>query len=203
MVEGRRGWVSAEDPTGAWWVLHVYEDGWVELPGKARDLADTRRQMRYLLPRLGAVLALAAAAIVTSRYEVPVLPSVLGLAFFVLLMVTWVQMRRFRWRDIQQRAADREQNRAVRESGRVLRPREGAKLFRRWRSSADAEATMHGVRRVDIATVSRVDLAVPPDDAQPVVVTVLLHDGRQLAYRTPDRTAVRLFGPWTLGPVPG
>lgn len=201
--EGKRGWVAAEDPTGDWWVLQVFEDGWVEVPGGARDLADNRAQLRVLLPGLLVSIALFAASIVTSRLGVPALPSLIGMAGFGLLVVTGVRARRFRYQDHLQRRGDAEQRQRMREAGRVLRVREGQNAWTRSRTSAHYAQVMEGVRRVGAEQISRVDVRQPTAAQEPVIVDVWLHDGSWLGYRTPDRTAVRLFAPWTRGPVPG
>ncbi len=199
----KRGWVSVEDPAGDWWVLQVYEDGWVEVPGRARDLADNRAQLRVLLPGLAGVLVLFGASVVLGRFDVPVAPSLLALAGFGVLVVTGVRARRFRIADHHQARADDEQTRRLREQGRRLRVREGQSAWQRSRTSAHHAQVMAGVRRVGAEHLSRVDVRVPPSAQEPVVVDVWFHDGSWLGYRTPDRTVVRLFSPWTRGPVPG
>lgn len=198
--EGRRGWVAAEDPAGDWWVLHVFEDGWVEVPGGARDIADTRANLAYLLPRIVGLVALVAATVVAGRLDVPVLPQLLGIAFLVLLLTSYRQTRRFRGRDHEQQMDDQAQDAA---HGHRVRVREGRTSWRRYRTSAEFVAAVEGVRRVGSESVSRVQVDTPVDDAAPVIVSVWLHDGTWSGYRTPDRTAVRLFAPWSLGPVPG
>ena len=199
----RRGWVAVEDAHGDWWVLQVYDDGWVEVPGRARDLADTRALLRHLLPRLAGVLTLAVLAVVTSRYGVPVLPQALALAFLALLLVTAGRARRARVLDRRQRRADDEQAERHRPDGRDrVRPRPGARGWTLPRSAAQHAAAFTGVRRVGGEQVSRVDVR-DPGEPGPVLVDVWLHDGSWLGYRTPDRTVVELLGPWTRGPVPG
>ncbi|MCO7218892.1 hypothetical protein [Klenkia sp. PcliD-1-E] len=197
------GWVSAEDPAGDWWVLQVYDDGWVEVPGRARDLADTRRKLRTALSGLGGVIGLWAAAIILDRNGVPVLPTVIAWIGVVVLLVTSRRTRRMRLQDRGQALADRDQRRRMREQGREPRVREGRPAWRPPRSSAEWAQRMQGVRRVGAEEVSRVDVRVPPSEGEPVVVDVWRTDGSWLGYRTPDRTAVRLFQRWSHGPVVG
>ncbi|SCX38017.1 hypothetical protein SAMN03159343_0269 [Klenkia marina] len=61
-----------------------------------------------------------------------------------------------------------------------------------------ARGRQHPGRRVRGEQISAVVLTGPehPGPAEPLVVSVLLHDGSTLTYRTPDATARRLFAPW-------
>lgn len=61
-----------------------------------------------------------------------------------------------------------------------------------------AHGRQHPGRRIDAAQISAVVLVGPehPGATDPLVVSVLLHDGSALTYRTPDPAARRLFAPW-------
>ena len=196
----RRGWVSVEDAAGDWWRLSVFDDGWVELPGFARGLSDTRAQVRQLLFLVGGFGVLVLLSQLAGRLDGVGIPLslVLSVASLGLLLVSVVLMARFRARDRQQAAGDRAQAGAARAAGRVVRRRPGTSTFQRARSSAEFAARLEGVRRVGTEQVGMVVLTGPehpgPDD--PLVVSVLLHDGSALTYRTPDPTARELFAPW-------
>ncbi|SDN52390.1 hypothetical protein SAMN05660199_00195 [Klenkia soli] len=194
---GRRGWVSVEDAAGDWWRLSVFDDGWVELPGFARGLSDTRAQLRQLLFLVGGFGVLVLLSQLAGRLDgvgesLSLVLSVLALG---LLLVSAVLIGRFRARDRQQAAGDRAQ--AARQAGRVRR-RPGTPWFRRARTSAEFAAALEGVRRVGAEQVGVVVLTGPehPGAADPLVVSVLLHDGSSLTYRTPDAAARELFAPF-------
>ena len=196
----RRGWVSVEDATGDWWRLSVFDDGWVELPGFARELSDTRAQLRQLLFLVGGFGVLVLLSQLAGRLDgVGVaLSLVLSVSALGLLLFSMVLIARFRARDRQQAAGDHAQAVAARRAGQRLRRRPGAPMFQRVRSSAEFAARLEGVRRVGAEQVGMVVLTGParPGPADPLVVSVLLHDGSALTYRTPDPTARELFAPW-------
>ncbi|MCO7218891.1 hypothetical protein [Klenkia sp. PcliD-1-E] len=195
----RRGWVSVEDAAGDWWRLAVYDDGWVELPGFARGLSDTRAQLRQLLFLVGAFGVLVLLSQLAGRLDgVGPLSFVLSAGALGLLLFSVVQVARFRARDRQQAAGDRAQAQAARAAGRRVTRRPGAPLFRRAASSAQYASWLDGVRRVGAEQVGAVVLSGPehPGPADPLVVSVLLQDGSTLTYRTPDDTARTLFAPW-------
>lgn len=191
---GRRGWVAAEDAAGDWWRLSVFDDGWVELPGFARGLSDTRAQLRQLLLFLAGFTAL---FVLGGLLEdtAPTLAGVLRVAALVVLVGSAVQIARFRARDRRQWQGDLQQ---ARTGGQRVRARAGARLWRVAGSSQETVDALDGVRRVGSKQISTVQVTAPdrPSEADPVVVDVRLHDGQQLTYRTPDRTAVELFAPW-------
>jgi hypothetical protein len=197
----KRGWVAVEDPAGDWWRLVVWDDGWVELPGFARGLSDTRAQLKQLLALVGGFGLLVLLSQLAGRFD-GVGPGA-SVAFAVLalglLLFSAVQVARFRARDRQQFAGDRQQALAARAAGQRPRRRPGAPLFRRATSSAEYVRWLDGVRRVGAEQVGAVVVAGPerPGPADPLVVSVLLQDGSTLTYRTPDATARTLFAPWT------
>ena len=61
-----------------------------------------------------------------------------------------------------------------------------------------ARGRQHTGRRIRGEQVSAVVLTGPehPGPSDPLVVSVLLHDGSTLTYRTPDAAARTLFAPW-------
>ncbi len=191
----RRGWVSAADDDGNWWRLAVYDDGWIELPGAARGLSDTRAQIRRLAGLLAAFAGLAVAARLVGDAAAP-LATVLLVAALAVLAVAVVQVARFRARDRRQRLGDRAQARAADQAGHRVRRNPGAPLFRRAGSSAEYASWLDGVHRVAGDSVSWIQVTEPSSPAEPVVLTVHRHDGAVSTYRTPDRTAVRLLAPW-------
>ncbi|QNG37809.1 hypothetical protein F1C76_15555 [Geodermatophilaceae bacterium NBWT11] len=195
---GRRGWVAAEDAAGDWWRLSVFDDGWVELPGFARGLSDTRSQLRQLLFLLAAFTGL---FVLGGLLEdtAPALATGLRVAALVVLVGSTVQIARFRARDRRQLHGDLDQAAAARGAGRQVRARAGARLWRVAGSSQEMADALEGVRRVGSEQVSTVEVTAPdrPSESDPVVVVVRLHDGEQLTYRTPDRVAADLFAPWT------
>lgn len=195
-----RGWVSAEDAAGDWWRLLVFDDGWVELPGFARGMSDTRSQLRQLLVLVGAFGLLVLLSQLAGRFDGvgPGVSGVFAVGALALLLFSAVQVARFRARDRQQAAGDLAQAQRALGTGRRVTRRPGAPLFRRAHSSAEYVSWVDGVRRVGAEQVGAVALAGPehPTPADPLVVSVLLHDGTTLTYRTPDPTARRLFAPW-------
>ncbi len=193
--------MSAEDAAGDWWRLAVYDDGWVEMPGFARGMSDTRAQFKQLLALVGGFGLLVLLSQLAGRFDgvgpgASVVFAVLALG---LLLFSAVQIARFRARDRQQAAGDREQALAAKAAGRQVRRRPGAPLLRRATSSAEYVSWLDGVRRVGAEQVGAVVLTGPehPGPADPLVLSVLLHDGTTLTYRTPDPTARTLFAPWT------
>ncbi len=191
--------MSAEDAAGDWWRLAVYDDGWVELPGFARGMSDTRAQLRQLLFLVGAFGVLVLLSQLAGRLDgVGPLSLVLSVGALGLLLFSAVQIARFRARDRQQAAGDRDQALAAKAAGRRVRRRPGAPLLRRATSSAEYVSWLDGVRRVGAEQVGAVVVAGPerPGPTDPVVVSVLLHDGSTLTYRSPDATARELFAPW-------
>ena len=196
----RRGWVSVEDAAGDWWRLSVFDDGWVELPGLARGLSDTRAQLRQLLFLVGGFGVLVLLSQLAGRLDGigEPLSLVLSVSALGLLLFSAVLIARFRARDRQQAAGDRAQAGTARAEGRQVRRRPGTPLLRRAHSSAEFAAGLDGVRRVGGEQVSAVVLTGPEHagPAAPLVVSVLLHDGSVLTYRTPDPTARTLFAPW-------
>ena len=196
----RRGWVSVEDAAGDWWRLSVFDDGWVELPGFARGLSDTRAQLRQLLFLVGGFGVLVLLSQLAGRLDGvgSSLSLVLSVAALGLLLFSAVLIARFRARDRQQAAGDHAQAVAARRAGRRVRRRPGTPLCRRARSSAEFAAALEGVRRVGAEQVGVLVLTGPdhPGPADPLVVSVLLHDGSSLTYRTPDATARELFAPF-------
>lgn len=195
----RRGWVSAEDAAGDWWRLSVFDDGWVELPGFARGLSDTRAQLRQLLFLLGGFGVLVLLSQLAGRFDgVGPLSLVLSIGALGLLLFSAVLIARFRARDRQQADGDHAQAMAARRAGQRVRRRPGTPLFRRARSSAEFAAGLEGVRRIGAEQVGAVVLSGPerPGPADPLVLSVLLHDGSVLTYRTPDPVAREIFAPW-------
>ena len=165
----RRGWVSVEDAAGDWWRLSVFDDGWVELPGFARGLSDTRAQFRQLLLLLGGFGVLVLLSQLAGRLDGVggPLSLLLSTASLGLLLVSVVLMARFRARDRQQAAGDRAQAVAAREAGHRVRRRPGTSTLRRARSSAEFAGNLEGVRRVGAEQVSAVVLSGPERPGRP------------------------------------
>jgi hypothetical protein len=166
----RRGWVSARDAAGDWWLLSVYDDGWCAVPAPVRTAEDTRRRVRELIGALVAVAGLfaaaaAAAALVTSA---PWLSYVLLAASLGVLVAMGVRAAR--------RRAD-------------ARPPVFA-------TSADHAAAVDGARRT---ARDRVRGVAVHREAHEDVVTVTLGRGRPVVYRSPDRTLGRLLTSWAPG----
>ena len=194
----RRGWVSAEDAAGDWWRLSVFDDGWVELPGFARAVSDTRAHLRELGLWIGALVLLGVLSFVVAGSPLAEtgVPMLVSLAFVAVLVTAVVRTWVFRVRDLRQSAGDAAQVRRDRGTRPPVRRRPGAPLFRRARSSAEFAGWLDGVRRVALSEVAAVRVSGSGSRADPVVVTVALTGGQTLAYRSPDRTLARLFAPW-------
>ncbi|MCW2537552.1 MAG: hypothetical protein JWQ26_3251 [Modestobacter sp.] len=167
----RRGWVSARDAAGNWWLLSVYDDGWCAVPAPVRTAEDTRRRIRELIGALVAVVGLFAAAAAAAALvpSAPWLSFVLLAASLGVLVVIGVRAAR--------RRAD-------------ARPPVFA-------TSAEQAAAVDGARRTARDQVRGV---VVRREGHEDVVTVTLGRGRPVVYRSPDRTLGRLLASWAPEP---
>ncbi|SDX78425.1 Putative Holin-X, holin superfamily III [Modestobacter sp. DSM 44400] len=163
----RRGWVSARDAAGDWWVLSVYDDGWCAVPAPVRTAEDTRRRVRQLIATLVTVVGLFAAAAATAALvpSAPWLSYLLLAASLGVLVLLGVRAARRRVRD---------------------RPPVFA-------TSGEQAAAVDGARRTARDQVRRVALH---REGHEDVVTVTVRRGAPLVYRSPDRTLGRLLSAW-------
>ena len=188
----RRGWVSAEVAPDVWRRLSVFDDGWVELPGFARSLSDTRAQGRSLLRVVALLVVLGAATYAADRLDLPaVVGGVLSAGLLVVLLWSSVLAFRFRLANRRQLVADADQARA--EKAQRLRREAGAPLFRRADSARQFAGWIKGEVHVDGATVLGVEAAVEGDLH---VVHVRLSTGDVRRYASPDRTLPKLLAPF-------
>ena len=167
----RRGWVSARDAAGQWWLLSVYDDGWCGAPVAVPSEAETRRRVQELIGWLVTVVGLFAAAVAVG-FVLPAatwLPWVLLAGSLGALAVALVRAAR-----------------------RRTRGRPPA-----FDSAAAHHAASPDVVRVALGSVRTVTLQRQGHED---VVTVALRKGRPLVYRSPDRTLARLFDPWSPAP---
>jgi hypothetical protein len=167
----RRGWVSACDGTGAWWVLSVYDDGWCVVPAPVRTTEETRRRLRQLIAVMVAVVGLFAAAAAAAAL-VPTAPwlsyGLLAASLGVLAGLGVGAARR--------RAAGRPPAVAT---------------------STEHAAAVPGARRTARDQVRRVAVR---REGHEDVVTLTLRRGAPVVYRSPDRTLGRLFQLWSPPP---
>lgn len=127
----RRGWVLAQTGPQEWHRLSVFDDGWLELPGFARTLSDTRaihrKRLSAALLILGILgLMFAYAHFLGTLADPPAvleiaLPVVLGLGLVASLMYVTVWQFRADMRNRDQLDGDLEQARAFKASGRQIR----------------------------------------------------------------------------------
>ncbi|MEI4270564.1 hypothetical protein TEK04_02410 [Klenkia sp. LSe6-5] len=164
----RRGWVSVEDAAGGRWWLAVFDDGWVELPARDQQPSGPRAQLRQLAVLVGAFGLLVLLSQMAGRFDGA------GPAGAVVFGVGALALLLF-------------------SAVQVARSRA------RDRTSAGYAERFDGARRVGSAQVGAVVVTGPdrPAPQDPLVVSVLLHDGGTLTYRTPDPAARDLFAPWT------
>lgn len=131
-----RGWVSAETGPEEWHLLRVFDDGWVEIPGFARTLSDTRANLRRallgLVVLIGGLGVIALIAALLSRQDDPpvVLLFLPVLLAFALMLGLWVWRLPVSWRGSRQVVDDHRQARQRPATSRVRRA-PGAPLFRR------------------------------------------------------------------------
>lgn len=193
---GRVGWVSAaEDGTDDWYRLSVFDDGWVDLPGMARNLSDVRANLRKTVLLLALLLGAIGGALLLTRWTasndgpmvVSILVPVVLLAVFVYIAI---RMGRMKSRDWRQRSADADQARRFSDQGRQLQRAPGTKLFSRVHSAqamADALINIRLTKASDIAAVT-----VTEHDKQFAAVVEFV-DGSTRRYTTPDRTITDLL----------
>lgn len=191
----RRGWVSAEVAPGTWRRLQVFDDGWVELPGLARSLSDTRRNLRGALTAVGVFLgaflvgrALDGAGAPTWTVVVTSLVSLGALVYGGYLAT------RAQFRNVQQTSADAAQARAERAAGQRLQLAPGAPRWRRAESAAQMHGWLVGVPLVAAADVVDVVTGAEPDRPGTHRAVVTLRDGTQRTYRSPDAKVSSLLG---------
>jgi len=190
--------VAAETGPGEWRRLAVFDDGWVELPGMARSLSDTRSRLRTsLLALVGFVAALGViagiSALLATVDDLPMIvaavPLVLTLALVGAAVVLSVRWRR---RGVEQVRGDAEQAQRERRARLRITRAPGAPLFRRAGSATQLAAWLEGETHVAGDDVAAVDTA---REGRVHVVTVVFVDGRTRAYRSPDAKLVELLGP--------
>jgi hypothetical protein len=170
----RRGWVSARDAAGDWWLLSVYDDGWCAVPAPVRTAEDTRRRVRKLIGALVAVAGLFSAAAAAAA----LLPSSALWLSYVLLAASLGVLVALGVRAARRRADAR------------------PPVFA---TSAEQAAAVEGARRTAQNQVRGV--AVRREGHEDVVtVTLGRGRGRPVVYRSPDRTLGRLLGSWAPEP---
>lgn len=188
----RRGWVSAQTGQDTWHRLSVFDDGWVELPGMARTMSDTRQNLRAklfgaLIP-LGILALLVVNAVLASRLDLPAVWLIVPGLLLALGLLGWsvyfsiFELRRG-WRNRDQLEGDRRQSRAMRASGRQIKRVPGAPLFRRAQTAEEFTRWLDGVTHVPVTGIVEVFAVL---DGETHVVTVSLTGGRERKYRSPD-----------------
>lgn len=186
----RRGWVSAEVEPGTWRRVAVFDDGWVELPGFARALSDTRRDLRQALLTLavfvGALLLGTGADAVGAPGGVAVVCATV--AFGALVWGGFLAMRA-KLRGLTQSSADADQARRERDQGARVQLAPGASRWRRTSSARELSGSLVGVRAVDADDIVSVEASRDGDDH---VVSVRLVDGTVRTLRSTDRRLVPL-----------
>jgi len=202
----RRGWVAAQTGPEDWHLLSVFDDGWVEVPGFARSLADTRANRRKALLVAGAVVGgiglVWLVSWLLSRIEgLPLAVQVLPvLALLVLVVILNVWRARTALRNLRQVAGDQRQARRQKAAGFRITRTPGAPLFRRAKTAEEYAGWIEGethVRATDVVEVA----AVREDKMH--VVTVRLSDGRSKVYRSPDGKLTELLCRLRPGVAPG
>lgn len=202
----RRGWVAAQTGAEEWHLLSVFDDGWVEVPGFARTLADTRANRRKALLVAGAVVGgLGLVWLVSwllSRIEG--LPLVVALLPVLALLVLVVALNVWRaWmtlRNLRQVAEDQRQARRQKAAGFRITRTPGAPLFRRAKTAQEYASWIEGETHVLATDI--VDVSAAREEKL-YVVTVRLADGRTRVYRSPDGKLTELLCGLRPGVVPG
>lgn len=189
----RRGWVSAQTGEDTWHRLSVFDDGWVELPGAARTMSDSRQNLRkklfggLILLGILALMMLYAQLASTMR-DLPavwlIVPGILlglGLVGWAVYFSIW-EFRRG-WRNRDQFEGDRRQLRAMRASGRQIRRVHGAPMLQRAETAEEFASWLDGETHVRASDIVEVIAVL---DGRTHVVTVSLTGGRKRVYRSPD-----------------
>ena len=204
----KRGWVGAQRSDERWVMLSVWDDGWVELPGAGRRVADIRGNLRQAARTLAFVvagLALTAGLI----WLVNLLPSTMSWLMFVPVLGLVAVVAFGSYRDVRldlrqwrQAERDRDQRLADRRAGLTIKLRPGAPLFRR---ATSAEQYAAWVENETFVRAGEVASMVGTMEGADQLVAVALRDGRVVSYRSPDPTLTRLlmsFDPTTQGRQP-
>lgn len=193
----RVGWVSAaEVGTDDWYRLAVFDDGWVDLPGMARNLSDVRANLRKSLLLLALLLGAIGAAVLLTRWTgsnggSPVVSIVVAVLLLAVFIYVAIRIGRMKARDVRQRSQDADQARRFKDQGRQLQRAPGTKLFGRVHSAqamAEALINVRLTKATDTATVT-----ITEHDKQFAAFVEFL-DGSTRLYTTPDRTIVSLLG---------
>lgn len=170
-MAGQRGWVSVRDGDGSWRLLSLYDDGWCAAPVAVPTAEQTRARLRRLIAGMVAVVVLFGGSAAAAVWAT----SVPWLTW-LLLGATGVLLATVAVR-------------AARRRGAARPPVFG--------SAAEHAAAVDGA--VLVARQSVRSVAVQREGHEDVV-TVAVRRGRELVYRSPDRTLGRLFSAWSPTP---
>lgn len=171
-----------------------FDDGWVELPGLARSLSDTRRNLRSALVALGLFVGGLAAG---SALDALGAPEALVVACSVVALgglgYGGVLALRAKLRQWGQSSGDAAQARTERETGRTVQAAEGSPRWKRADSAAEMAGWLEGEVLVEADDVVGVEAAEDRASHVRHRVVVRLRDGSTRTYASPDKRLPRLL----------
>ncbi len=187
--------MSAEVAPGTWRRLQVFDDGWVELPGLARSLSDTRGNLRGALTASGVFLGAFLVGRALDGLGAPTWTVVVSsLGSLGALLYGGYLATRAQFRNVRQTSADAAQARAERAAGQRLQVAPGAPRWRRADSAAQLHRWLVGAPLVAAAEVADVVTDAEPDRPGTHRAVVTLCDGTERTYRSPDARLSSLLG---------